>query len=173
MARKRKVYERVKRDMFHREDPRQDFVYPRILVKSVKYPDCWKMKYGSRKYFHPVRYDGEIWSPSRLSYHLNVKNIPRTTSKLHPGKGCVCHTCKNTWCVNPRHLFLTDRYDPEEIEARRNRVKTKPYSGRKPAPNRRLGYKPNRKHKPDRVTINQAIATHFWLLKKYTVYWGA
>lgn len=49
-------------------------------------------------------YEGEEWYSHRLSYHLNVEEIPRCPETLV--EGLVLHTCDNKWCINPEHLYL-------------------------------------------------------------------
>ena len=52
-----------------------------------------------------LRYRGVDWVSSRLSYHLNVRRIPRSIGKA-ARSGQICHTCDNSWCINPKHLYL-------------------------------------------------------------------
>jgi hypothetical protein len=51
-----------------------------------------------------ARYHGKRWLASRLSYHLNVKSIPRNPPSTV--KGFVLHTCDHGWCLEPNHLYL-------------------------------------------------------------------
>lgn len=52
-------------------------------------------------------YKDERWYSHRLSYHLNKKKIPRLCKSQT--KGFVLHTCDNSWCIEPEHLYLGDR----------------------------------------------------------------
>lgn len=56
-----------------------------------------------------VVYRGRQWKASRLSFHLNVKEVPRTPR--HPARGLVLHTCDHSWCVEPSHLYLGTQRD--------------------------------------------------------------
>lgn len=65
-----------------------------------------------------LKYDGEHWNASRLSFHLNVKHIPREVAIGNSNGGPekfinkqVLHTCNHIWCVNPNHLYLGDHKD--------------------------------------------------------------
>ncbi len=51
-----------------------------------------------------LRWQGELWQASRLSYHLSNASIPRNPENLR--ECLVLHTCDHEWCVNPKHLYL-------------------------------------------------------------------
>jgi hypothetical protein len=97
---------------------------------------------------------------------LNVKNIPRTVGARGSGVGNVVHTCKNVWCVNPRHLFLTDRYTPEEVAEKKRLKEAAPksnYKGRVKKIKTRRGPKGGYKN----------LGASFWLFMRTFIYWGA
>jgi hypothetical protein len=54
--------------------------------------------------YHRLKFKGETWPAHRLSYHLNVKKIPRKPPNLR--EGLVLHECDNKACINPGHIYL-------------------------------------------------------------------
>lgn len=50
-----------------------------------------------------IKVRGKTWRGHRLSYHLNVKKIPRSPIGLK--RGLILHTCHHKWCINPKHLY--------------------------------------------------------------------
>lgn len=60
-----------------------------------------------------VKFKGESWIASRLSYHLNNNKIPRSPAVGNKGQGGVVrwkskqilHTCNHIWCIKPQHLY--------------------------------------------------------------------
>ena len=71
----------------------------------------WRLARGPRKVEGPrlngraqLNFCGELWKAARLSYNLNVEEIPRLCGSR--SEGFVCHTCDIDWCIRPSHLYL-------------------------------------------------------------------
>jgi len=67
-----------------------------------------------------VEFEGEKWKSHRLSYHLNIAQIPRKP----PARGVdnVLHSCDRKWCIKPDHLSLGDAKKNAQDNAARNTV---------------------------------------------------
>ena len=75
-------------------------------------------------------YESRCWAAARLSYHLNVKKIPRRPPSLK--RGLVLHTCDVSWCINPKHLYLgTARQNMNDLFERNGVIRSKISSARK------------------------------------------
>ena len=176
---KTKSYKNVNRQMFHQGSAKQDFVFPYVLMRSTRYKDCWRLKYSHRVRTQCVMYDGESWSASRLSYHLNVKNIPRRMSNWKKGVGQIRFTCKHSWCVNPRHLYLDEIATKEQAELKREERFQKslakfPWRTKEWGKDLKLKRRNRtRRNKPGYKNIGLSIAMSFRCLMKFTHYWGA
>ncbi len=51
-----------------------------------------------------VDYRGKDWKGHRLSYHLNIRKIPRVCKSRK--SGFILHTCDHKWCIEPEHIYL-------------------------------------------------------------------
>jgi hypothetical protein len=59
--------------------------------------------YKTQKGYGEVVFEKKLWYAHRLSYFLNIGDIPE--GKL------VCHKCDNPACIKPDHLYIGDPID--------------------------------------------------------------
>lgn len=77
---------------------------------------CWLWKGAIKvKGYGGFGVGGRVWLTHRLAYFLEFNFLPKNL--------CVCHSCDNPSCVNPKHLWLGTNKQNVEDRVRKGRGK--------------------------------------------------
>ncbi len=88
----------------------------RFWDKVDKSDDCWEWQGYCLKGHGRFLYDGYVQYAHRVSWQINVGEIPEGM--------CVLHKCNNKPCVNPDHLYIGD-YQDNAIDRSKDGTNTK------------------------------------------------
>ena len=98
--------------------PRED-LFTRLITNYKIDPltDCWEWQLSKNKLGYGfIRDEQKMRTTHRVSYELhNNTTIPKNL--------CVCHSCDNRKCINPKHLWLGTRQDNTRDMIRKGRSK--------------------------------------------------
>lgn len=93
-------------------------LYDKLVARTVKDGDCWTWTGATnqtRKYESSMRGEvyanGEYWLAHRAMWFAARGPIPEGL--------CVCHSCDNSLCLNPEHLWLgTHKQNMQDMAAK-------------------------------------------------------
>jgi DNA-binding XRE family transcriptional regulator len=92
----------------------------RFWGKVKKTRGCWNWLGTKSRGYGFISISGKMNLVHRYSYWLHNGDIPN-------GSGwhgtCVCHTCDNRSCVNPKHLFLGSHRDNMDDLVKKGRIR--------------------------------------------------
>ena len=82
--------------------------------------DCWEWKGGADRYGQFKWSEKHVHDAHVASYIFFKGSIPKRKGKK---KLWVCHSCDNTLCVNPNHLWLGTAKEDMQDKVKKHRMK--------------------------------------------------
>ena len=94
----------------------QESIEDRLYGRCVEAENgCWLFTGASdSRGYGRIYYEGRLWLTHRVSWTITYGEIPIGL--------CVCHTCDDTSCCNPKHLFTGTHQDNENDKRNKGRT---------------------------------------------------
>jgi hypothetical protein len=87
----------------------------RFLDKVDMSGDCWEwMGTPNKDGYGSFKCNGKMYLAHRIAFVLEFGQLD--------DRLCICHTCDNTLCVNPRHLWMGTNGENQQDKASKGRV---------------------------------------------------
>lgn len=83
--------------------------------------ECWPWIASHSKGYGAFRYGDKQYKAHRVIYAITNGGIDWSAPDSNYAKGFVLHTCDNSLCCNPKHLYLGDIWDNMRDKVERKR----------------------------------------------------
>lgn len=96
--------------MIHKADVER--FWSKVDIQGLN--DCWEWTASIKDTgYGQIRINYKTLRAHRVSWEINYGEIPENM--------CVLHTCDNRKCVNPKHLWLGDKFDNMQDMSKKGR----------------------------------------------------